>query len=70
MLTYREANSSVTFKNALDVMLEMKVVRREERPGEGRRHRPVRILHLAEGGVETIAELAARISQHRQGPTG
>ena len=68
LLTYREANSSVTFKNALDVMLEQKVVRRREQPGEGRRGRPVRILELADGGLPKIAEMATRISQLRLAP--
>ena len=68
VLTYREANSSVTFKNALDVMLQLGIARREERAGEGRRGRPLRVLHLGEGGLERIAELATRISKLRLGP--
>lgn len=67
-LTYREANSSVTFKNALDVMLQLGVARREERAGEGRRGRPLRVLHLGDGGLERIADLATRISQLRLNP--
>lgn len=67
-LTYREANSSVTFKNALDVMLQLDVARREERAGEGRRGRPLRVLHLGDGGLDKVAEMATRISQLRVNP--
>lgn len=68
VLTYREANSSVTFKNALDVTLQLGIARREEQKAEGRRGRPLRILHLGEGGLERLAELSTRISRLRLGP--